>query len=255
LRRIVEPDSGRALLLSFTAGMEIGVVPGMEDLPGMIGALAAQRRITGAIVHAGVLHSLFARFPELYCGTIVDLFGGTWLSTRPERREQICTLEHAVRAGADAVLATVSLGSPDESRQMRICGDIARQCDAWGMPLVVRIDTVETDAARQYSATLSGLGARLAYEIGADMVVVNYPGHPAMFADAVGGVDIPVLVGGAPNMETDDALINSVVQAVEAGASGVALAGPIFWNEGPTPALERLAAAVFTPARAATTNA
>jgi DhnA family fructose-bisphosphate aldolase class Ia len=227
--------------------MEIGVVPGMEDLPGMIGALAAQRQMTAAIVHAGVLDSLFARFPELHCGTIVDLFGGTWLSTRPDRREQICTLEHAVRVGADAVLATVSLGSSDESRQMRVCGDIARQCDAWGMPLVVRIDTVETDAARQYSATLCGLGARLAYEIGADLVVVNYPGRPDLFADAVRGVDIPILIGGAPSMETDQALLNSVVQAVESGAGGVALPGPIFWHNGPSPTLERLAAAVFTP--------
>src|SRR5437867_4222484 len=133
LRRILEPVSGRALLLSFTTGMEIGVVPGMEDLPAMIGALAATGHVTAAVVHAGVLHSLFARFPDLRCGTIVDLFGGTWLSSKPEAREQICTLEHAVRVGADAVQATVSLGSPDESRQMRITGEIARQCDAWGM--------------------------------------------------------------------------------------------------------------------------
>jgi len=237
------------VLLSFTAGMEVGLVPGMADLPGTIGALADTGHMTGAIVHAGVLSSLFERFPALPCGTIVDLFGGTWMTTRPERREQICTLEHAVRVGADAVLATVSLGSADETRQLRLCGLISRDCAGWGMPLVVRIDTMQTDSRRQYAAALSGHGARLAYEIGADMVIVNFADAPAPFAEALGGVAIPVLIGGGPHVETDEALVGTVDQALKAGAAGIALGGSLFWNDGPTAALARLAEMILTPGR------
>ena len=240
IRRIVDSDTGKACLLSFTTGFQVGRVAGMEDLPAMVGGLASSGHLTGAVVHAGVVDSLLARFPELPCGVIVDLFGGTWLKA-DLGAEQICSLEHAVRVGADAVLTTVNLGAKDESRSLRLSGIVARQCAAWGMPLIVTIDTFQAAPSRQYSATLSGHGARLAFELGADLVVVNYPGAAEPFADAVRGVDIPILIGGAPSMETDEALLNSVDEAISAGASGVCIAGSIFWNDGPTETLGELA--------------
>jgi DhnA family fructose-bisphosphate aldolase class Ia len=241
LRRIIDIRSGRALLLSFTAGLQVGMLPGVGDLPATIGALSATGHLTGVIVHAGVTRSLFERVPDLPCGVVVDLFGGTWMTTQPEQREQVCSLDHAVRAGADAVMATVAIGSANEAHHLRLCGLIARDCAAWGMPLLIRIDTMQTDARRQYSATLAGHGARMAYELGADLVVVNFASSPEAFAEALHGVGIPVLIGGGPRLETDDALLDSIGQAVGAGARGVALSGPLFWQDGPTPTLARLA--------------
>jgi len=245
LRRILDPQSGRGLLISFTSAMEVGVIRGMGDLPGIVAGIAQAGRITGAIVHSGVVESLFDRHPDLPCGVIVDLFGGTWMTTQPERREQICSLEHAVRVGADAVLVGVGLGSSDESRQLRMCGQIAWECKGWGMPLVVRIDTTDSGAARQFSSTLSGHGARLAYEIGADVAIVNYPGDAAAFAEGLKAIDIPVLIGGAPNLATDAALLETVGQAMRGGASGASLSAPMFWDDGPSKTLAALSDAVF----------
>jgi fructose-bisphosphate aldolase / 2-amino-3,7-dideoxy-D-threo-hept-6-ulosonate synthase len=241
LRRITNPKTDRALLLSFTAGLELGIVPGLADLPNTLDAFAKTGLLSAAVVHAGVSPSIFARIPDLACGLIVDLFGGTWMTTRPDRREQICSLEHAVRVGADAVLATIGLGSADESHHLRLCGQLVRDANAWGMPVVLRIDTTQTDARRQYAATLSGHGARLAYELGADLVVVNYSDSGPAFADALRGVPIPVLIGGGPRMETNEALLASVAQALQHGASGVMLSAPLFWQDGPTETLAQLA--------------
>ena len=246
LRRILHPETGRAVLVAFTSSMEVGVTAGMADLVGTIGKLAESGYLTAAVVHAGVEESLFGRFPNLPCGTVVDLFGGTWMTTEPQRREQICSLEHAVRVGADAVLMTVALGSTDEARQLHFCGKIARECTAWGMPLVVRIDTTETDARRQFSSTMSGHGARLAYELGADMVIVNYSGDPQTFGEALQGVDIPVLFGGSPDLATDEALLDSIRQSMAAGTSGIALSASMFWNDGPTRALEQVGRLCFS---------
>jgi DhnA family fructose-bisphosphate aldolase class Ia len=245
LRRIVNPKTGRALLLSFTAGLELGVVPGLADLPATVAAFAKTGLLGAAVVHAGVPPSLFARAPDLACGLVVDLFGGTWMTARPERREQICTLEHAVRVGADAVLATVSLGGADESLHLRLCGQIVRDAGSWGLPVVVRVDTAQTDARRQYSATIAGHGARLAYELGADVVIVNFADSGPAFAEMVRGVPIPVLIGGGPRMESDEALLDSVRLAMRHGASGVALGAPLFGQDGPGPTLTRLAEVVY----------
>src|SRR5262249_11099185 len=70
LRRILDAVTGRALLLSFIPGGEAGVSPERADLPGLVGALAATGRMTAAVVRAGVLPSVFARFPALPCGTV-----------------------------------------------------------------------------------------------------------------------------------------------------------------------------------------
>lgn len=241
LRRILNPRTGRALLLSFTAGLELGAVPGLADLPATLDTFAQTGLLTGAVVHAGVPPSILACRPDLPSGLIVDLFGGTWLTTQPDRREQICSLEQAVRVGADAVLAPVVLGSADESRQLRLCGQVVREAGAWGLPVLLRIDTIQTDACRQYAATLSGHGARLAYELGADLVIVNYSDSPAAFAEALGGVTIPVLIGGGPRMDTDESLLDSIALALKHGASGVALGASLFWEDGPTATLAQLA--------------
>jgi DhnA family fructose-bisphosphate aldolase class Ia len=246
LRRITNPKTGRALLLSFTSGLELGPVSGLSDLPATVCALAETGLITGAVVNAGAARSLFDRLADLPCGLIVGLFGGTMLTSRPDHREQVCSLEHAIRVGADAVLATIGLGSADESLHLRLCGQIVREAALWGLPVVLRVDTTQTDARRQYSATLSGHGARLAYELGADLVVVNYSDSGAAFADAMLGVSIPVLIGGGPHMETDEALLSSVAQAMKGGAQGVALAAPLFWRDGPTTALNDLAQIVYS---------
>ena len=125
-----------------------------------------------------------------------------------------------------------------------MCGQIARDCISWGVPLIVRIDTMETSASRQFSATLAGHGARLAYELGADMVVVNFPASAEAFAEALRGVDIPVLIGGGPRMDTDEGVVDSVTQALHAGAKGIAMSAAVFWRDAPTPAWEKLANAV-----------
>ncbi len=248
LRRIMDLKKGRALLLSFTSGLEVGVAPELADLPSLIGALAATRRLTAAIVRAGAMPSLFARFPALPCGTVIDLFGGTWLGPQADQPAQVCSLEHAVRAGADAVLASIGLGAPDESARLRLCGQLARECGAWGMPLLVRIDTLAASRQRQYSAVLAGQGARMAYELGADAVVVNYSGSREAFAEALRGIDVPVLVGGGPRVETDEALLKSVEAAVQGGACGVALAAPMLWQDGrPSATFDQMANIVLGP--------
>src|SRR5262245_26210291 len=84
LRRLLAPPSQHAFFLTFTAGLEIGVIPGMTDIPGIVSAFADTGKVSAVVVHAGVVESLFRKRPDLPCGVIVDLFGGTLVSTRPE---------------------------------------------------------------------------------------------------------------------------------------------------------------------------
>jgi DhnA family fructose-bisphosphate aldolase class Ia len=125
---------------------------------------------------------------------------------------------------------------------------MVRECSAWGMPLIVRIDTLALPTQRQFSAVIASQGARLAYELGADLAIVNYSGSPETFREALHGIDVPVLVGGGPHVDTDEGLLETVSLALRCGASGVAFGAPMFWKNGqPTPTLASLAGMVLAP--------
>ena len=78
------------------------------------------------------------------------------------------------------------------------------------------------------------------------MVVVNFSSSDEAFAEAQRGIDIPVLIGGGPNMATDEDLLDSVIRALDAGALGVALSASMFWQDGPTETWEKLADIMVT---------
>lgn len=59
------------------------------------------------------------------------------------------------------------------------------------------------------------------------------------------GVAIPVLIGGGPCMESDDSLVESVAQAIRHGAAGIALAAPLFWHDGTSKTLMRVADCIY----------
>jgi fructose-bisphosphate aldolase/2-amino-3,7-dideoxy-D-threo-hept-6-ulosonate synthase len=82
--------------------------------------------------------------------------------------------------------------------------------------------------------------------LGADLVIVHFSDSGPAFAEALRGIPIPVLIGGGPRMESDEALLDSVGQAMRHGASGVAFGAPLFWQDGPAPTLTRLADIVYT---------
>jgi len=75
--------------------------------------------------------------------------------------------------------------------------------------------------------------ARVAEELGADIVKVNYTGSVETFADVVSGVKIPVVIAGGPKAKSVKGLLCTVRDARLAGAQGVALGRNIFQHSDP----------------------
>jgi fructose-bisphosphate aldolase, class I len=88
------------------------------------------------------------------------------------------TVEDAVRLGADAVGYTVYVGSPAQDRDFRQLVDVRRDADRFGLPLIVwaypRGEAVAKRGGRE-SLYAVDYAARVALELGADIVKVNYP--------------------------------------------------------------------------------
>jgi len=95
---------------------------------------------------------------------------------------QTCLMAHpedALRAGADAVITFLFIGSGDadfEKREVQRVGSLARECERVGMPLIV--ESLARGAAVNNPRELKWLmlHTRMAAELGADVISEPYKG-------------------------------------------------------------------------------
>jgi class I fructose-bisphosphate aldolase len=87
-------------------------------------------------------------------------------------------VEDAVRLGADAVGYTLYVGSPRQDEDLVQLGGVRRDCDRFGMPLIIwaypRGSAIDGKGGRD-SFYAVDYGARMAMEMGADVVKLNMP--------------------------------------------------------------------------------
>jgi class I fructose-bisphosphate aldolase len=167
------------------------------------------------------------------------------------------SVEDAVRLGADAVGYTLYVGSPRQDADLHQLKGVREDCDRFGMPLVIwaypRGKYVK-EKGGQDSFYAIDYAARLAMEMGADVVKLNlpspdrHPDSPAPYNElqvsqeeavqqvvSSAGRSLVVLSGGSKI--DDDALLNQTRYIMEAGGSGV-IYGRNVWQRPHNEALE-----------------
>ncbi len=169
------------------------------------------------------------------------------------------SVEDAVRLGADAVGYTLYAGSPRQDADLHQLKGVREDCERYGMPLIVwaypRGSAIDRKGGH-LSFYAIDYAARLAMEMGADVVKLNLPkidpekdkDSPAPYneleisqEDAVrqvvasAGRSLVVLSGGSKI--DDDHLLRQTRFIMEAGGSGV-IYGRNVWQRPHTEALE-----------------
>ncbi|HEX3012566.1 MAG TPA: fructose-bisphosphate aldolase, partial [Syntrophomonadaceae bacterium] len=141
---------------------------------------------------------------------------------------------HAIRQGASAVSVHVNLGEKYEAEMLKDLGRVAEECDRWQIPLLAMMYVRDGKKESEYDPEKVGHAARIAEELGADLVKVNYTGTPQGFAEVCSSVKIPVLIAGGPKMRSSKEFLAAVSDAVSAGAAGVSIGRNIFQSSNPS---------------------
>jgi class I fructose-bisphosphate aldolase len=176
------PGNGRLLLLPVDQGLEHGPIdffpnPPSAD-PDYQCRLAREGSYSGIVFHIG----LATKYLKAYVGKVplvLKLNGKTNIPSDAEAfSAQESTVEDAVRLGADAVGYTLYVGSPAQDRDFVQLGQVRAECERYGMPLIVwsypRGSAVEDRGGRN-SIYAVDYAARVANELGADVVKLNVP--------------------------------------------------------------------------------
>lgn len=239
------PANGTGLFLPIDQGLEHGprdffANPASAN-PEYQLKLAVDGNYSGIVFQIGIAQ----KYMRLWAGKIpliVKLNGKTEIPSDAESFSScLASVEDAVALGADAVGYTLYVGSPAQDRDFAQWETVRREAERLGMPTIIwaypRGEAVEAKGGKE-SVWAIDYAARVAAEVGADVVKINFPtlspspGSPKPYDTmkfnpeegvarviASAGKTLVLISGG--EREPDSELLEKARLSFDAGATGL----------------------------------
>ena len=176
------PGKGMALILPIDHGLEHGPKdffsnPASKD-PTYQLKLAKEGGFSAIVFQIGIAEKYMTEFAG-EVPLILKLNGKTSIPPETEAFSPMtASVEDAVRLGADAVGYTLYVGSPSQDRDFAQLSSVREDSQKYGMPLMIwaypRGAAIDAKGGRDSFYAID-YAARVASELGADMVKINMP--------------------------------------------------------------------------------
>jgi fructose-bisphosphate aldolase, class I len=241
------PGNGTMLFLPMDQGLEHGPIdffenPDAED-PNFQCRLALEGGYSGVVFHFGIAE----KYMRQYAGKIPLVLKINGKTTIPSDEHAFSpltgTVEDAVRLGADAIGYTLYVGSPSQDRDFDQFTAVRQEAERLGMPIIMwaypRGEAIEQKGGKD-SLYAIDYAARVACELGADVVKINIPSESTAkkaqepgeyktmtlsYEDGIrkvvrsAGKTMVLFSGGSKLSDAD--LMNKARSAMECGATGL----------------------------------
>ncbi len=229
IERIMDRNTGRSVIVPMDHGFSMGQIEGLLDMTETISRVS-EGGANAIVLHKGLVKRGHRRQGR-DIGLIVHLSASTSLNPDPNDKVLVCTVEEAIRLGADGVSIHINLGAPNESKMLESAGHVVMDCNRWGMPLLVMIYP-RGKGIDPISPVTVGHCVRVAEELGADLIKTNYTGDPVSFARITKACSVPVFIAGGEktgDLET----LTAIRDSVKAGGAGVCVGRNAFQRNDP----------------------
>ena len=232
LERIFNRETKRTIIVPMDHGLTVGPIKGIEkNLGDMVNkiALGGANAVLG---HVGIpLYAHRGYGPDI--GLILHLSGSTSISPDSNLKVLVNTVLEAVKFGADGVSIHINIGTKSDPEMLETLGSVARNCRDLGMPLLAMMYPRGDNIEDEYNVEVVKIAARVAAELGADIVKTNWTGDPDSFKEVVDGCMIPVIIAGGEKAGIKE-ILEITKQSVDVGGAGVAYGRNIFQSDDPT---------------------
>jgi class I fructose-bisphosphate aldolase len=230
ISHLLHPGTGKAVIVPVDHGIVLGSVPGLADPLAVIRRLD-ELNVEGVLLGAGLTKisvGIFERrdAPARILTVDYSIFGS--VPGRIEvvsETEMLASVEFALRYDFDCLKAALIWGLEREKqvKNVGLIGRLAEECDRCGLPLMVEpvLWGEQVPAEMKNDPQTIEHAARIALEIGADLLKVPYTGVAESFAEMVARLSVPVLVLGGPKMGTLRDVLLIARDSIRAGACGV----------------------------------
>ncbi len=148
--------------------------------------------------------------------------------------------------------AQVNLGDVAEPEMIQRMARITTDSHAKSIPVLGMFYPRGENLNLDDSDSTSGVAhaARLAWELGCNVVKVPWTGSEKSFEIVTSSVPIPVLVSGGPKDDDFGKVLELVEKSINAGGSGVCMGRNVFSSEDPASRIRALRAIVHDGANA-----
>jgi len=239
--RVVNPQTGKTVLLPFDHGLPFGPLPGIVN-PRQTARWAAEAGANGIIFNQGLAHVLFGEY-NIRLATIHMLTNS-------------CTLEHAalfgsvtraVKWAADAVALEVLVGAETEREMIEQAASVVEACETWNMPSLFMMYPADSFIQRVGRAEAVRRSARAGAELGATIVKTAWPGSKDDMAGVVESCPVPLVVAGG-SKKSVAGTFQLVRDLMDVGVMGVAMGRNLWGAENPVKMIKAISALVHQDA-------
>jgi fructose-bisphosphate aldolase/2-amino-3,7-dideoxy-D-threo-hept-6-ulosonate synthase len=245
LKRILQPDN-RTVIVPMDHGVTVGPIRGLENMQTIINKLV-KGNADAVLVHKGIAK----RVDTGNAGLIVMLSGVSNLNPNPNGKVQVCSVQEAIRIGADGVGVHINIGAQDEDKMLQTLGKVAEECEQFGMPLLAMMYPRGPKITSEHAPEVVAHAARIGAELGADIIKTNYTGTIDTFKTVIESCPVPVVIAGGPKCKSLNEVLQTTFDALQAGAAGLSIGRNVFQCDDPTKITKALSSIVHQGATVA----
>jgi DhnA family fructose-bisphosphate aldolase class Ia len=233
-----------AVIVAVDHGLYFGPLDGLIDLPTVIIKL---KQADGVLLSAGMATHCADFFAHRGAPAMIlrlnwaTNYMAPWQYEHSHSVHLLNTID-AMRLGADIVLGSVTLKTPDQAEDahnVELFAKYVQQKELAGVPIICEVYPIGGDHAKPEDLQEQvAIGCRMAAELGADMIKTFYTGHG--FAKIALATPIPILALGALKKPSEKDALLAAAEAIEHGARGIVFGRNVVQASNPERLLEGL---------------
>jgi putative autoinducer-2 (AI-2) aldolase len=237
LNRIINPKTGRTVMLAVDHGYFQGPTTGLQEPGKTVKPLIPYADTL--MLTRGVLRTCID--PSFNKAVVLRVSGGTSILSELSNEGITTSFEEAIRLNVSAVTLSIFVGGEGERQTLLALGELVNQGNKYGIP-VLAVTAVGREMARD--ARYLGLACRIAAELGSHFVKTYYCDD---FEKVVEGCPVPIVIAGGKKTPEREAL-QMAHDAVSKGAAGVDMGRNIFQSDSPVGMIKAVRAVVHKKA-------
>ena len=229
-RALINPIDGRSVVIAADHAAIAGPVSGLED-PAALVRICAEAEVDALLTTKGSVDASLDAWGR-NSALILRLTGGFTLLGGRFEEQMIVQPETAIAYGASCGAITVKFGHEREGDFIRDASLTIDRCHALGLPVMLEVmvrGSLNGKPAAPDDPEALRMGARMAAELGPDIIKIRYTGDVESFSRVVQGCSVPLLILGGSKTDSIRQLFQDIEDSLTAGGRGIAM-GRNIWG-------------------------
>lgn len=250
-QQLFRPPNYRSIVVAIDHGQFMGPVAGAHVLTDTVSKVVAGGpdaiQLTAGSVRRCADIPGFDEVPLVLRLDTTNVWRDGALAPSPGYWSPLASPEDAAAVGASAAVAFLLGGWADDTMERENLRQLARwsrECSALGIPFMIEPLPLSGKLESESDAGLVRTLARVAVEVGCDILKLDFSGDEPAFAELVADAGVPVLVRGGPKASDAETYLKGVASALAAGGAGVVVGRNVFDTDEPKTVIDELKSVV-----------